>query len=438
MKRFLWVFLLLCTVQAGQAQLPVGRLLVLTEGGFSVPGYTGHVAYPGGVYTYADTLSSFGNVLHLYMDRCRYLAVNGDGQVRRYDVATNERLDTFDVGSARQVWVYDPQNMLTVEDQQVLVTCSQPPYFRVYDYNTRQLLYSLDTTKVRAAAEGLVVRGDTAFIAVNGFGAGPHQHVVAIDLDAQDTLRTLSVAFNPNNLVLHDSLLYVQCLSYDAPPQGGLVVSVLNAYTFQPVRTDSTRLLSYGIWDVYGDSILFQNSDFSTLSLAAYRLATGIVDTTVLAGSFYASEVVESPTGRTLFLARTDFTSFGRVLRYHNLVLQDSTALPLAPRSLVWVPQTELDVCATTDLAETTAPGLQWAVYPNPASSAFTIQVAADVPAGSFAVLRNSTGQALTTLPLQAAPWQEHTVDAASLARGLYLLELHTPDGRFVKRVLLE
>jgi hypothetical protein len=313
-------FLSLASVAGAQQ----GRLYVLCEDSPTGGGSLGYIEYygPGTAYTELAAVGQYGSIL--LVDGCRVYVADGGGHVLVFDKVTGAALDTVP-----NVW---PRQLARYADW-LLVTCSAAPYFQAFDVqNGLAPVFELGTDKVRAEAEGIVVAGDTAFIAVNGFGTD--SLLVAIDLLAQDTAAVIPVAPNPNSLVLHGGQVFAQCLDYFGPT--GLTVSVVEAATLQEVRRDVSSLISYGLFAQNGDEILFQYSDFSFPSLSAYSCATGSFTVGYLEGSYYSAAFADAGGGGTpsLFLGQTDFATYGRVVRYAGTTAQDTVLTPVSPRSI--------------------------------------------------------------------------------------------------------
>ena len=100
------------------------------------------------------------------------------------------------------------------------------------------------------------------------------------------------------------------------------------------------------------------------------------------------------------------------------------------------------NLCATTDATLATASavfGESVLLYPNPAHTAFTVQVPADLRPTGAARLYNALGQELRQLLLTPTPaGAEARVEVAGLPAGVYALRLPTATGVVTKRVVVE
>jgi hypothetical protein len=317
-----------------------GRLFVLCEGNSDMQGSLGYIQIPSMQYVHVDSVSRYGNALYQHGDSL-YVVVDF-GDILVFNLRTNQFVDTINA-HARQVAVWNSQ---------LLVTSFSDPFFRVYSIsNGFPLLYSLDATKVRDVAEGISVVGNRAFIAVNGYGSD--SLVVVIDLVAQDTFRTVSVAKNPNNFAFDGNRLYVQSLTW-SPTDGGLIITHLDQ-DGNVIKVDSTYLVSYGGFALIDNLLYFNNTDLFNPTLAAYSVSSGIVIDSVIAGYFYALYGY----GDTLWLSETDFISTGYVRYWDGTTLSAPVATHISPRALLFVP----DVVSGIE-SESLSDRL--VVYPNP------------------------------------------------------------------------
>lgn len=325
MRRFKTAILVLVFCYISLAiNAQTGRLYVLSEGTTPAGGSLGYIEYNGAgtVYTELAAVAAYGSIL--LVDGCEVYVADGAGDVLVFNKVNGAALDTLSVGGARQMVRYNDW---------LLVTSSAAPYFQVFDVqNGYAPVFQLDATKVRTAAEGIALVGDTAFVAINEFGTD--SGLVAISLLTQDTLAVIDVATNPNSVIAHNGQLFVQCLDYFGTD--GLTVSVVDAATLVETRRDVTGKISYGLFELANDEIYFQYSDFTTPSLGAYSTANGLYSLGFIPGGFYAAEYLDLGGSAMpfLFLSQTDFTTFGQVVRYNGTSALDTVATPIAPRSV--------------------------------------------------------------------------------------------------------
>jgi len=345
-----------------QSPVPNGRLYVLHEGTTQRPGSIGFVGFPGGFYEQIDTVGgsgTFNNSL-LLGDSLLYIAT-GNGNIVAYDLRTRTRVVTIPGADARQMAVWN---------NQLLVTCSEAPYFRVFDRaNNHSLIYSLPDTKVRQFAEGITVVGNRAFVAVNGSFMAVIGEVAVIDLVAQDTLAVITTDDNPNDIVAHNGRVFVQCLNYT--PGEGLSIQEIDPVGLSIVRTDSVGLVAYGGFEINDSLIYFNNNDvFGQEALASFNYLTHTVNPSVQAGAFYGLEF--NAEAEAVFVSETDYTTTGSIRFWQNGVLSDSVVTEVSPRSLWFVPDSlpviklpqDRNLCSTTTLNLTAGfPGPQYLWY---------------------------------------------------------------------------
>ena len=315
---------------SGLAQAPppgAGRLFVLNEGPAGAKGTLGFVGYPGGYFQLVDSIPVLGNFGKptdlLRVDTTLYVGA-GDGSLLAYSTQTLQRISTVANVSVRQ--------MAAAPGNRLVVTCSAQPYVRVF--NRLNLgagpLFTLDTNRVRDIAEGILVLGDTAWVAVNGFGAPNVGELVAFRLSTADTVRTLRTRNNPNSLLYAPPYLYAQCLDYTK----GLVIQQIDPISLTISRTDSTNILSYGGFVLRDSLIVFNNSGSFPAQLASYRLSDGFVGSSYLTFDSYG--LVSEAEG-LLFGSTTNFFSTGSISYFRGTNPGPyPVSVGVSPRDMEW------------------------------------------------------------------------------------------------------
>lgn len=406
MKTFIFSILFFFAVITAQAQA-TGKLYVLNEGSSSGKGTLGVIDYSTETYSHIDSLATYGNDVKVFLDKI--YAVAGDGNIYVYDTTTLTIQDTI-MSNARQIAFYSS----TISNQ-ILATCNTKPYFRSYDLNGN-MLYSLDSSKVRSIVEGITVTSDTAFIAANAFGSD--SLVIAIDLTTQDTIKTIKVAKNPQNFVLNNGTLYVSCLDYTGTT--GLVISKISLDTLQNIGNLVTNITSYGSFTSLGNKIYFNNNNsFSASTIATYDLSTENIDTNALNLSVYALKAYEN----TLFATETDYATFGRVSYLQNDTLAGTINTHISPRSVFYV-NNNTSALSEEILAE------QFTAYPNPTTGKLVIQ---SKNSKDFDyTLFNLSGKILR----KSGSGVQSSFDLSNLKSGIYILKIQVKNAIITKKII--
>lgn len=408
MKTFIFNILFFFAVITVQAQ-PTGKLYVLNEGSSSVKGTLGVIDYSTDTYSHIDSLTAYGNDVKVFLDKI--YAVAGDGNIYVYDTTTLTIQDTI-MSNARQIAFHE--SAITLGNE-ILVTCNAKPYFRAYDLNGN-MLYSLDSSKVRSITEGITVISDTAFIAANAFGSD--SLVIAIDLISHDTIKTIKVAKNPQNFILNNGILYVNCLDYTGAT--GLVISKINLTTLQNAGNFVTNITSYGSFTSLGNKIYFNNNNsFSASTIATYDLSTENIDTNALNLSVYALKAYEN----TLFATETDYATFGRVSYLQNDTLAGTINTHISPRSIFYV-ENKTSALSEEILAE------QFTVYPNPTTGKLIIQ------SENFKDFDYTLFDLSGKILRKSGFGVQNNLDLSNLKSGIYILKIQIENTIVTKKII--
>lgn len=312
------------------AQAPppgAGRLFVLNEGPAGAKGTLGFVGYPGGYFQLVDSIPVLGNFGKptdlLRVDTTLYVGA-GDGSLLAYSTNSLRRIATVPNVSVRQL-AAAPGNRL-------VITTNAKPYVRVFNRLNLAAgpLFTLDSSRVRDIAEGVLVLGDTAWVAVNGFGAPNVGELVSFRLSTADTVRTLRTRNNPNSLLYAAPYLYAQCLDFT----NGLVIQQIDPAALAITRTDSCKILSYGGFVLRDSLIVFNNSGSFPAQLASYRLSDGFIRPSYLTFDSYG--LVSEAEG-LLFGSTTNFFSTGSISYFRGTTAGPySVSVGVSPRDMEW------------------------------------------------------------------------------------------------------
>lgn len=293
-----------------------------------------------------DSIESFGNDLLLENDQI-YL-VDGLGNIQIYQRNPFSFIKTISNVSARQIKKY--QN-------QLLITCSLEPYFKVFDLTGDSLLYSADTNDVRNIAEGIWVENDKAYILVNGFGSD--SQLVIWNLLTKSKIKTLQTSLNPNEFIKIQNSLFYNCLNYN---DGTTTLQKLDLSSDSIVQTRVFNIVSYGgLTAKSNDEILFNNNDnWMASSISRWNMNTDVIDTHyVNMSESYALNYNQDI--QTLFYSVTDFFSTGSI-KIQNTQIDTLINTYISPRRLVYFNQSSTIKQTKNALTESK-------IYPNPASN---------------------------------------------------------------------
>lgn len=147
---------------------PIGKLFVHT--GFVTDNILGYIQYPQNQYyvldtTDADDLKIIGNKLLI-----------SNNHIYFYDINTLSKVDSI---------MCDMANKIDFENEKIIITKTEPPFFEVYNLNSKNLIFSLDTDKIKSIPVDLLVDIGKVYLLFD-------TSIVIVDLNLQDTLGTIA------------------------------------------------------------------------------------------------------------------------------------------------------------------------------------------------------------------------------------------------------
>ncbi len=326
-----------------KAQTNNPLLYILHEGTLNNKGTIGVLNLNNFQYAHLDSIESFGNDLLVQNDKI--YVVEGSGNVLIYQRNPFQLLKSILNVDARQIKLY--QN-------QLLMTCSVAPFFKVYDLVGDSIFYVADTNDVRAESEGLWVENDKAYILVNAYGSD--SQLVVWNLLTKSKIKTLNTAINPNDFIKVDNSLFFNCLDYIT---GSITIQKLDLSLDSITLSRTINITSFGgLTAKSNNEILFSNNDnFMVSSIARWNISTDVVDTHyVNMANAYALNY-HIPT-QTFFYSITDYISSGSI-KIQSTSVDTLVNTYIAPRRLVFFQEVQT---STEKMAFTESK-----IYPNPA-----------------------------------------------------------------------
>ncbi|NVN94451.1 MAG: T9SS type A sorting domain-containing protein [Bacteroidetes bacterium] len=151
---------------------PQGKLFLHT--GFVSDNTLGYIQYPQNQYHIIDTI----DLDDIIVANNKVLITND--KVFYYDTYTLGKTDSINTSNAY---------LLAYDNNKLAVTRSQPPYFEVYDFTTKNLIFSLDINKVKSQPVDILLDMGKAYLLFD-------TSIQIIDLNLQDTLATKTIFSN--------------------------------------------------------------------------------------------------------------------------------------------------------------------------------------------------------------------------------------------------
>lgn len=406
----------------------VHRVIVLNEGHYD---YTNQIqlvpvtvgAYNPSTHSYMvfDTIQNARFASHVLVDGSS-IYVAADNQLIRYDADTYQRLATTTVQGIRKVTVWN--NQLLVSRGEYLQTFTS--YFQVFDKNNLSFQYALPTTAgPQYASEGIVVKNNVAYIAINnGFDYGNEVGLIGrVDLVNQTYINEINLGVggkNPENIILDNNNIYtVNNTDYTTASISNIDIA---SQTVNTVNLNTSTgcgasgfTPGYIMFQVAGDARIgrFSTSTFSMhdtlmINRTIYGMATDEVNNLIYAGE-------------------TDYTSYGKIFVYDFTgATVDSFNVSIAPGNIA------MDVRSTAGIHETTNSSNHLSCYPNPANDRITILSSGTNLQNDVFILSDVTGREVKRI---ATDRSSFVLDVHSLEAGIYILQSATNANEKVKIV---
>jgi hypothetical protein len=358
---FLIIAAFALTTFTASAQLSVYRVIILNEGHYDytnsiqmVPVSIGWYNPVTKIYQTFDVIDSarFATCV-LVDDQSIYAAA--DSFIIRYDKNTYQEITRTVLRGVRKLALWN--NQLLASRGEYAMTFSS--YFEVYDKSTLSYLYSFPVSSgPQYASEGIVVKDDKAYIAINnGFEWGNEQGLVGVaDLNAQSYLSEIDlgpIGKNPEYIALKGNEIFTlnnrdyTNASISAIDSSG----ALTTYDLGITSGCGTSLLAAGdvYYQQYSDVVL---GKFSTVT---YNVTGSVPINRNLYGMAF-DEI-----NNVIYAGVTDFTTTGKIFIYTLAGSElDSFDVSVAPGNI------DFDIRSSASVSELNR--LNISVYPNPVS----------------------------------------------------------------------
>jgi hypothetical protein len=400
------------------AQEYVHQVIFLNEGWYDfvndtlvVPPSVG--SYDPATETYAvfDILPESDFASDVLVDDVIYVAA--DNHLITYDKNTLTRIQTVTIPGIREIAVWNNELLISRGDYLI----SFDSYFQVYDKHSLELLYELDTENGPAyASEGIVIRDDHAYLAINnGFVFGEEVGLVGvIDLNSRTYTAEIDLGpagINPDNIMVDADKIYT-----------------LNNKNY---LSSSISIVDPDSGDVSTYDMIAANSGCGTSTLAAGHIyfmeygvdklarfdvqSSQVVDTLVGTGAYYG--LIDDSVNGQLIATWTDFFSQGTayILSYDGTV-QHAFDVGVSPGSIA------LDVRMSTGINDKfSAAAIH--VFPNPALDVISFE--------SDELIRSVRLSSLTGAVIQDAVVNQTSgsLSLGAYPAGMYLVRLEMQSG---------
>ncbi|MFI5172130.1 MAG: T9SS type A sorting domain-containing protein [Chitinophagales bacterium] len=367
MRKIMYFFFAMFIASTLFSQTYVERVFILNEGYFDY--YTGEIITPvtlgaydpeSGLYAVVDEIENarFASDIKTNGD---YYYVAADKYLNKYNIYTDELVNSIEVAGIRKIAVND--NYIVVTRGEYLVEFNS--YIQVYDKNTLDFIFEIDTDDLNFAAEGVVIKDNVVYVAVNnGFDFGNEVGYIAkVDLYSQSMTELIDLGadgINPDNLMLDGDDIY----TLNNKDYTGSSVSSYKISTGDLTTANLINISSGCGTSAFIDGSIYYQEMFGT-SLSKYDpVAHSLISEDEFGLSFYA--LAYDDLNDLLYTSETDYFSYGKVHIYDmSGDLINSFDVSISPGNIAF------DLRTTTSVNTTAS--VEVAIYPNPVANSINI-----------------------------------------------------------------
>lgn len=315
------VYLLLLLSLNVFSQDYVHQVLVLNEGYFNysdseivIPVTIGSYDPNTEVYTSLDTIEGARFASDLIISNGFYY-VAADTLLLKYDLATNELLNSTVVPGIRNIAIHQDNIIVTRGEYQV----SYSSYLQIYSANDLSLSVELDTANgPKWASQNLIVKDDIVYVAINnGFESSNVKGIIGmLDMSNIEYINEIDLGFdarNIDNMMTDGEFIY----TVNNKDWSGASISKLDLSDNSNITTNiASASTGCGTSSFRGDKVIYQISNTSELFEWDPTLLNDNGTLLDINQGFY--DLSYDYTNQYLYASVTDYTSFGKVSIYNN------------------------------------------------------------------------------------------------------------------------
>ena len=426
MKNFYLSFatgLLAMNLSAQQSELH--QVVILNEGPFGGPVTVGSFNPTSKSYSSFDTIN--GRFASDVIIDNGFIYVAADSLIVKYDADTHQKTGEQTVMGVREFAIWNDQLLVTRGDVGGL-----PSYFQAYDKNSLAFLYEINGISDDAAEVKVV--GDTAYIAVNGFGAVGKLAVV--DLQNQSLNREIDLGpdgLNPENVELGKNGKIFTVNSLDWSNISVTKYDANNA-TFTSKKLGVSGGCGASALSHLGNIYFQQGDNFNgnpeplekNLGVYDAQASLGFWDTLMIDKQIYGMGL-DSVNGN-IYVSGTDFSTYGKIYVYNFYgMLSDSFNVGISPGTIAF------DVRTTTGFNELPNSVFGMEISPNPTGGIFAIKFL-NSESGEISI-KNILGE--TVFQSMVKPdISSYRIDLSFLPAGIYFILLKSEKGLATEKVV--
>ena len=318
------------------AQNYVHQVVVLNEGRYDyyqniqvVPVTIGTINISTFNYIPFDTIPNARFASDVVVDN-QFIYVAADSFLVQYNKITLQQTNSVVIPGIRKIALWNNQVLVTKGEY----LKSFNNYFEVYDANTLNFIYGLNSTQGPAySSEGIVVTNNTAYVAVgNGFDWGNEKDIIGkVDLNSQSYISEVNMgsnATNPENMMFYNNKIYTlnnQDYSTASISEYDIVSGTINTTDLlTPTGCGASAIATNFVYYQVAGQNTIQRFNTSTLST---------FDTLSINKSLYG--IIYDDINQFIYAGNTDYTSYGKIYKMNMTgSVLDSVDVSLSPGNI--------------------------------------------------------------------------------------------------------
>ena len=412
------------------AQQALHQVIVLNEGRYNyltstidVPVTIGTYNPQTTVYTTFDTIKNARFANDVSIDG-NYIYAAADNQLVKYDLNTLQRVNSQTVPGIRKLSFAN--NLLYVTRGEYGVKYKS--YFQVYDKNTLQLSYELDTlTGPKYASEAILIKDGIAYMAINNFGSGNIGLIGKVNISTKQYLPEVNLGadgINPENLVTQGQKVY-------SVNNKDFTSSSISEYDVQQDTRVTNNIYSSGSCNgsaLLNNSIAFQAS--SDNFLGRYSLTTSSIKDTLHINK-YIYQIAADTVGKNIYVSETDYKTYGTVFVY------DQQGTPITLFSAGVTPgYFAFDVSSTSGVQTVEQNSSEVMVFPTLVKDQLTVVTKGMENQNTVVTVTDCLGRILFTQSGLNRNMNISRVDLSQQASGMYFVNVKSGNKNYSEKVV--
>jgi len=383
-KLIIIIYLIFPFILFGQLQ---GKLFI--HSGFVSNNELGYIQYPQNQYYTIDNSNPDDMII------CGDKLIISNDKIYFYDINTLSRIDSI-------LTIYATK--LAFENNKLAVIKSEPPYFEVYNISTKNLIFSLDTNKIKLQAVDLLIDMGKAYLLFD-------TTLSIVDLNMPDSIKNFTThypfpfgAYN-QNLCKKDNKIYIDVEYATGAPRFSLLSYNKN--------TNQIETVFHGDFiDTPYEPVVAENKIYMSVFPSHYNITNDTFIYIPNANNTYP--LTYDNFSNTIFL----YKPFSLMVNYlHNDTLGNDVIIPTYINKSVYYNEANTGIASNNDEMEILN------IFPNPAKDYINIKMNIALESEAVFEMYDNSG-ILSVSDIINIGSNNKLIDIKNLKAGLYFYNI--------------